>query len=110
MEYNEDKQRLIERLNFFIKNREMTVDFQGTAIQYVLFAIKKWNQKNIDKLTFFNLECTDDQLEILNRRYMTRRMNMPDISYEQLLAYKESLRQVKKDTASSPEGRKEFYD
>lgn len=103
MEYFEDRRHMIQFLNLFIRAREYVVDFNGTALEYVIFTMSDWNRKHKDDVTFFDLDYTDDQYEILNRRYMTKRLNIPDITMIKLLNYKEEVRRLKRLMTEPPD-------
>ena len=104
-----NKEHTINYLRWIARERNYCPKFQGSCLQYILFNIDRHNQGNTEKVTFFELAFTDEQIELLRNRWYNVPLENPDISHQELLEHKEQIRQSK-PTPAPPVQKKEFCD
>lgn len=75
------KKQLIELLRHLAVEIDTEVDFDGTAYEYFLWSIKKYNEGHEDKITLAEIKLTDAQLYYLTmRRYHKSEVFCVDIA------------------------------
>ncbi|MCK4887729.1 MAG: hypothetical protein KAS96_10095 [Planctomycetes bacterium] len=75
------KKQLIELLRHLAEEIDTEVDFDGTAYEYFLWSIKKYNQEHDDNVSLEDIKLTDAQLYYLTmRRYHKSEVRFVDLA------------------------------